>query len=197
MTLSHAHDHGYVPGSCEWPVAFADVPVRHACADGNDPSEYGCGGPDFYGLTVYSEVKPMPPPVSASLTRPDTPQVQANRLPFGGLKRNDACLRPWAAPPLTRPNLAVRSSRLSEGPARPRTQDVYQFPTTLAIAALRTRASPPLALQRAMDPTARTRTAMPDREAFGSFCGPAVVIRTKTETSSNIPRLNSATVRRS
>lgn len=62
LSRAYAHDHGYVDGGSDWPVVFADVPAQQVWTDGNDPSEYGYGGPDLTGLTGYAEADAMPPP---------------------------------------------------------------------------------------------------------------------------------------
>lgn len=71
VTLSrdYAHEHGYNEAGEDWPVVFADVPAGQVWTDGNDPSEYGYGGPRIAGLTPYSEGEAMP---AHPLTTPAT-----------------------------------------------------------------------------------------------------------------------------
>jgi hypothetical protein len=69
LSRAYAHDHGYVDGGSDWPVVFADVPAQQVWTDGNDPSEYGYGGPDLTGLTGYAEADAMPRPRQADRAR--------------------------------------------------------------------------------------------------------------------------------
>ncbi|PWJ23306.1 hypothetical protein ATK17_3800 [Branchiibius hedensis] len=77
LSRAYAHDHGYVDDRVAWPVVFADVPARQVWTDGNDPSEYGYGGPDLTGLDGYAESDVMPPPPASGPARaPDEETIQ-------------------------------------------------------------------------------------------------------------------------
>ena len=62
LSREYAHTHGYVDGTDDWPVVFADVPAKDVWTDGNDPSEYGYDGPSLTELQPYAEGEQMPPP---------------------------------------------------------------------------------------------------------------------------------------
>lgn len=77
VTLSrvYAHDHAYVEDGPAWPVVYADVPAGQVWTDGNDPSEYGYGGPDLVELDPYDEDQAMP---THPLDVPAVPQDQTH-----------------------------------------------------------------------------------------------------------------------
>ncbi|MDN5898477.1 MAG: hypothetical protein L0H74_00230 [Brachybacterium sp.] len=77
LSRAYAHDHGYREEAPAWPVVYADVPAGQVWTDGNDPSEYGYGGPNLTGLIPHDEHEPLPAhPLDPAAPHPGSPGIE-------------------------------------------------------------------------------------------------------------------------